>query len=88
MIAMRYVDMRPPSLKEIELRGASRRQHWRCKRSFEGEQRPFDRQSSGVADQRAIAANDAVTRHDNRQGIPAVGQADGADRVWVADAAS
>src|SRR5262245_5053903 len=45
--------------------------------SLEGEKRRLHRETPAVADQMPVAADDTVTRNDDRQGILAVGGADG-----------
>src|SRR5438876_9417342 len=44
------------------------------------------RQATCVAGQAAVAADHAMTRHDDRDRVASVGHADGPDRAWVADA--
>ena len=54
--------------------------------ALEIEQRLFDRQPAAVAGERSVAADDAVTRNDDRDRIGSVGETDGAHRFGIADA--
>src|SRR6202011_4220329 len=45
------------------------------------EQPPLPVETAAVTRQRAVGADHAVTRHDDRHGVPTVGEADGARRA-------
>src|SRR3954452_8908411 len=61
--------------------------HQRRAPGLEVEQRPLGRQPAAVAGERAVGADHAVARHDDRDRVLAVGGADGAERGRVPDLA-
>ena len=56
--------------------------------AFKGEKFLFDRQAAAVSREFAVGSDYAMARNDDGNGIRTVGEADGAWRIGIADAAS